>query len=163
MNPGLEDAIRRRCEARDWQAAATEAVAGYGDEVYGFLVARLRGEDQASEAFAQTCEDLWCGLEQFAWRCSFRTWIYALARHAAARLERSPHEQSGRRITLSKLSEIAERVRSRTQPYLRTEVKDRLAALQAELGADDQTLLILRINRNLEWGEAAIVLGEVSA
>jgi DNA-directed RNA polymerase specialized sigma24 family protein len=61
---------------------------------------------------------------------------------------------------LSKMSEVAERVRSRTLPHLRTEVKDRFAELREELDPDDQALLILRINRKLSWNEIAHVMAE---
>jgi len=153
----LEDEIQSLRDAGRLRDAATKAVEGYGPEVLGFLVTLLRDENSANEVFSQTCEDLWKGLERFEGRSSLRTWFYVLARHAAARFRRAPHRRPGRRAGLSEVSEIAERVRSRTQPHLRTEVKDRFAAIRNALPEDDRALLVLRVDRKLSWSEIAHV------
>lgn len=129
----------------------------YRDEVYSFLCARLGSESDAHEVFAQTSEDLWRGISTFRWECSFRTWLYTLARHASIRFERSPANQAGRRQSLSRAPEPIDRERSRTRPYLRTDAKDRLAALRATLSPDEQSLLTLRIDRGLSWEEVSRV------
>ena len=153
----LEDEIQSLRDAGRLRDAATKAVEGYGPEVLGFLVTLLRDENSANEVFSQTCEDLWKGLDRFEGRSSLRTWFYVLARHAAARFRRAPHRRPGRRAGLSEVSEIAERVRSRTQPHLRTEVKDRFAAIRNALPEDDRALLVLRVDRKLSWSEIAHV------
>jgi RNA polymerase sigma-70 factor (ECF subfamily) len=153
----LEGEIQSLRDAGRLRDAATKAVEGYGPEVLGFLVTLLRDENSANEVFSQTCEDLWKGLERFEGRSSLRTWFYVLARHAAARFRRAPHRRPGRRAGLSEVSEIAERVRSRTQPHLRTEVKDRFAAIRNALPEDDRALLVLRVDRKLSWSEIAHV------
>lgn len=134
--------------------AVSLAIESYGDEVYGFLASRLRDDDLAADAFSQVCEDLLKSIVAFEWRCSMRTWIYKLAHSAAARAVRS----AGRRVPLSQVSEVADRVASRTREYLQTRVKDGFAALREELPPDDQTLLILRVDRELDWNEVAEVL-----
>jgi len=105
-------------------------------------------------------EDLWRGIKSFGWRCSFRTWLYTLARHAISRFKRAPHQRAGRNIPVSQVSELVDRVRTRTLPHLRTEIKDRFAALRETLEPDDQTLLILRVNRGLSWEEVARVMAD---
>lgn len=157
MSAGAEQAIRDACERRDWAAAVTAALSAYEVEVYSFLCARLRSEADAHEVFAQLREDLWRGLEGFEWRCSFRTWLYTLARSAAVRFERSPVNQGARWRPMSQVTEPAAAERSRTRPYLRTDVKDRFAALRSSLSADEQTLLVLRIDRGMDWEEVARV------
>jgi RNA polymerase sigma-70 factor (ECF subfamily) len=107
-------------------------------------------------------EDLWSGLARFGWRCSMRTWAYALARNAANRYASSPHNRGSRNLGLSQseqLSEIVERDRSTTQVHLRTEIKDRFRALREQLDLDDQMLLILRIDRDMTWRDIAIAMG----
>ena len=88
-----------------------------------------------------------------------RTWLYTLARHARARLERSPHRRAARRASTSALSDAEAEVRSRTRPWLRTEVKDRFSALRDELPEDDRSLLVLRVDRRMGWDDIARVLG----
>lgn len=157
-----EERIRELSRAGSVDAAITLAVEAYGAEVYGFLVSRLRDEDLAGDAFAQACEDLCVSIRSFEWRCSMRTWMYKLARSAAAREKRGLHPRAGLGVPLSQVSEVADRVATRTREYLRTEVKDGFAALREELSPEDQTLLILRVDRRLEWIEVAEILSDHS-
>jgi RNA polymerase sigma-70 factor (ECF subfamily) len=154
----LEGQIHRLREERDFEGAATRALEGYGPELFGFLVALLRNKQDAADVFSQTCEDMWVGLPRFEGRCSMRTWLYGLARHAAARFRRSPHRRAGRRVALSQVSHLAERVRTATLHYLRTDAKNRFAAIRDSLDDDDRTLLVLRVDRGMHWDEIARVL-----
>lgn len=142
----------------DLSQAATVALEVYGPEVLGFLASYLHDEDLAREAFSQTCEDLWRGLPTFEGRSSVRTWLYVLARGAAARTLRSPHLRRGRFASLTAAEALAEQLRSRTAPFQRSEVKDRVAALRASLDPDDRALLVLRVDRGLSWAEVAAVM-----
>lgn len=160
MSDEIEGAVRARCDAGDFDGAATAALRGYGEEIYSFLIARLRSEDQAADVFSQTCEDLLRSLETFEWRCSLRTWFYRLARSAATRYERSPMNQRRRRVALSQISEAADQVRSRTMVHLRSEVKDGFRKLREKLDSDEQMLLVLRVDRDLGWNEIAQILAE---
>jgi RNA polymerase sigma-70 factor, ECF subfamily len=160
MSEEIEAAVHSHHAAGRLDAALTAALDGYGEEVYGFLVSRLRDEDVAADVFSQACEDLWQSLGRFEWRCAMRTWMYRLARSAAVRHERSPANRAGRRLRLSQVSELADRLRSRTHEVQRTEIKDRFAELRAELAADDQALLTLRVDRGLEWNDIARVLAD---
>jgi RNA polymerase sigma-70 factor (ECF subfamily) len=53
---------------------------------------------------------------------------------------------------------FAEQARSRTRTWMRTETKDRLTRIRESLPPADQTLLVLRIDRGLEWNELARIL-----
>ncbi len=158
---GLEQRIRALCEAGDKKRAATLLLEGYGREVFGFLVARLRDREAASDVFSQFTEDLWRGLEGFRWQCSARVWSYTLARHAASRYIDDVRRRRGRNVPLSRagpLSEIAERIRTGTRAGAQTEARSRIAQLRESLPVDDQTLLILRVNRKLGWREIAQIM-----
>lgn len=154
----LEQRIQSLLEKGDHHAAATLAVQGYGPEVFGFLVAFVRDPRDASEIFSQTCEDLWVGLPRFERKSSMRTWMYSIARHAAARVRRSPHRRPGRHVALSQVSELAMRVRTETLRYLRSEAKDLFAPIRDSLDEDDRALLVLRVDRGMAWKEIARVL-----
>jgi RNA polymerase sigma-70 factor (ECF subfamily) len=52
------------------------------------------------------------------------------------------------------------RVRTETSEYLRSEARDRVAALRSSLSEDERTLLTLRIDRGLSFREITEVLGE---
>lgn len=139
----------------DLRAAAVLSVEAYGPELLGFLVTFLHDQNDANEVFSQACEDLWSGLAGFDGRSSLRTWFYVLAHHAASRFRRSPHRDPRRRVPLSQMAEIAEQVRSRTLPHLRTDVKDRFASIRDALGEDDRALLVLRVDRDMSWNDIA--------
>jgi RNA polymerase sigma-70 factor, ECF subfamily len=156
----LEREIRALWDAGRFEDAATCAMRGYGPQVYGFLVARLRSEDRADDVFAQLGEDLWRGIESFRWQAAFSTWMYTLARHAAHRFERTPQNQGRRHTTVSRLTDAMERVRTETRPYLKTDIKDRFAELRDALSPDERTLLVLRVNRQLAWKDIAHVMSE---
>jgi RNA polymerase sigma-70 factor, ECF subfamily len=137
--------------------AATKVLETYGSELFGFLVNMVKSESDAGEVFSQTAEDLWKGLPNFGFRCSLRTWIYVLGRHAVSRYKRSPWNKGDRRGGDSRIQSLADIARSRTQPWQQTEIKDRFAAIRATLDDEDRTLLTLRIDRNMAWEDVARV------
>lgn len=137
----------------------------YGPEVLGFLVTLLRDQADAWDAFGQASEDFWKGLPKFAGRSTMKTWFYALARNAAFRLKRSPHYK--RRVAMSELSaevaEIAQRVRTCTGLHLRSEVKAEVAAIRDELNEADRAILVLRVDRDMDWLDVARVMSNDGA
>ncbi len=159
----LEARIRAACDARDHEGALTLALAGYGPELTGFLAARMRSEDDAADVFAVLAEDMWKGLPSFRFDASFRTWAYCLARRAAARFHRGPGRKAARAVPLSQASLVAQlehQVREQTAEYQKTTMKDRLHALREQLDDEDRLLLVLRVDRGLDWGEIARVVAD---
>lgn len=154
----VEARIREAAQASRWSDAVTIALREYGDELLGYLVAMTRSETDAGDAFSIFAEDLWKGLPKFRWECMFRTWAYGLARHAVARIKRDPHRRRARPLDDAHVEALVAELRSRTATFLRTETKDKIARLRAALEPDDQSLLILRINRGLAWRDIARVL-----
>lgn len=154
MGVELEAELGALIRAKQLDKAATRALKSYGPELYGFLVSFLGSEADAAEVFSQVGEDLWKGLPSFGLGCSVRTWLYVLARHAAARFRRSAWN---RRTGDSRLESLVELARTRTQPWLQTAVKDRFRALRDALDPDDRSLLVLRVDRKLSWEEVARV------
>jgi RNA polymerase sigma-70 factor (ECF subfamily) len=159
----LEQQIRAYFEAGDMKRAATTLLQTYGREILGFLVGRLRDRDAASDVFSLFTEDLWKGLAGFRWQSSARVWAYALARHAASRYVEDLQKRRKRQQPLSRagpLSAIEQKIRTVTLAAARTEARSRIAQLRESLPIDEQTILILRVNRNLDWKEIAQVMTE---
>lgn len=157
----LERDIRDRLAQGDHAGAATLAVRGYGAEIFGFLYAFHRDEEDAAEVFSGFTERLWRDLGRFRGDSSFRTWAYALARHASLNYRRDVLRRARRQQALpddSGLLAVADAVRTATVTYLQTERRSRFAALRESLPREDQELLILRVDRGLEWNELASVL-----
>jgi len=165
MNGHAWDAVERRIRARfdagDLRGGVTVALQEYGPWLLGYLNVLVRDEDGAFEAFCEFSEDLWKGVARFRWESAFRTWAYRLAYHAAMRHLRSPHRRPGRNLPLSRvpdLSGLQEQVRSSTKEFRKTEVKDAFARLRETLTPEEQSLLTLRLDRNMRWEEVAGVM-----
>lgn len=159
--PQVERTVREHCDAQRWREATVAALEGYGPEILGYLVARTRDRDQADEVFAVFCEDVWKGLPKFAWAASFRTWAYRVAHNARARwLARTRRREHVPLSDAPQVFEAAQRVRTSTALHLRTEVKDAISQLRDALPEADRSLLILRVDRGLSWGEIAEIHDE---
>ena len=133
----------------------------HGSEIFGWMLASL-SETDAADAFSLFSEDLWKSLGRYDARCSLRTWCYMLARHAVSRVARAARlaaPAGGEIVPLSqvRVSRIAAERRERTAHHLRTDVKARVRSLRAHLDADDQTLLVLRVDKDLAWRDISMV------
>ena len=156
----LEQEIGRHLDAGDLAAAATAALEGYGPQILGYLAVVLRSEEDAGEVFGRFAEELWKAIGGFRREASFRTWSHRVAWSCARRFLEDPYRRLGRRLLTQEVSGLAERVRSSTAPYLREAVQGRVALLRKDLTAEEQTLLVLRLDRKLGWREVALVLAE---
>jgi RNA polymerase sigma-70 factor, ECF subfamily len=145
--------------------ALATALATYGAELASFLAARAGDPTLAEEAFALLAEDLWRGLPSFRFDASVRTWAYVLARRALARAARAPARDGRKNVPLSQagvVDQLAHEARQRTIEYRRTTTKDRFAALRAQLTDDERELLVLRVDRALDWKDLARVLADAA-
>lgn len=159
----IDARLRTLLEAHAVDGAATLLVERYGGELRSYLAALASSPDLAADAYAQLCEDLWRGLPGFAFRSSARTWLYTLARHALAREARHPRRRRERNLPLSAAQHVAREeahLRAQTASYRRTTMKDRVQALRNKLAPEDRELLILRVDRGLDWVDVARVLAD---
>jgi RNA polymerase sigma-70 factor (ECF subfamily) len=162
----LDPRVRALCEAGDLRAAATAIFAILASDVLRVLMARFRDEQVTGEVFSRFAEDLWVALPSFQFRCSVRAWVFTLARNAGNRYLAREVKKERRAVPLSDapLAGELERVRTATLAHLRTENKDRVSELRAQLSEEDQLVLTLRIDRGLDFREIALVtLGDVDA
>jgi RNA polymerase sigma-70 factor (ECF subfamily) len=160
MTPGmtLDARVRALLTGGRCSDAAALAIRELGPQVLAYVSSLVRSESDAREIFAQFAEDLWKGLPQFRGEASLRGWAYRIAWHATARYARDPYRQRGRRLETHEASALAAEVL--TTVGQEAWCADRIATLRAGLAPDDQTLLILRVNRGLSWREVAHVMAE---
>jgi RNA polymerase sigma-70 factor (ECF subfamily) len=147
--------------ARGDHATAAEVILReYGPQILGYIASVVRSDGDAGDVFSQFTEDLWRGLPGMRRECPVRVWAYRIAWHAAARFLRDPYRQRGRRLETTELSRIAEEIRSSVL-HGREEVRRQgIERLRAMLSPEEQTLLVLRLDRGLSWREVSIVLEE---
>ena len=147
----IQTDLRSSTTPRDPSVAATQ-IGGDAAKGLGWAAGSLNRVTQYS--------DLWRGLPGFRWEASLRTWCYRLARHALARVRRDPARRRNQPLPSQQLGELAAQIHSRTADHLRTAVKDRVRELRLRLSPEDQTILILRVDRDLAWRDIAAVLGD---
>jgi RNA polymerase sigma-70 factor (ECF subfamily) len=157
----IEERIRGACEGGRHDEAATLIIEHYGPAVLGFLAGWMGDREAAREAFSMFCEDLWSGLPRFEWRCTAQGWAYTLARNAGRRHAKAEQRKHNRLTPLSgRTSALVERLASSTEPYLKSDFKDRFEALREHLPADDRLLLFLRSGRQLAFRDIVFVMAE---
>jgi RNA polymerase sigma-70 factor (ECF subfamily) len=156
----LEQRIAESLSAADWNAATTLVLEGYGQEVAAFLCA-LNGVENGDEVFSLFAEAVWRSAPAFERRCSARTWAYAIARRVSQQHKRTTRRRRKRFEPFAEIPELAQteaRVRTQTLSFLRTSARDKLMVLRDQLPAEDQVLLMLRVDRKLAWEDLAVVL-----
>ncbi|MGH1348384.1 MAG: RNA polymerase sigma factor [Nannocystales bacterium] len=157
-----ESELREAWDAKAFDRAATMALDRYGSELLGYLHAMARPPLEPDDLFSELCERLWKNLPDFQWKSSLRTWSYVIARNLLRSGIRAARGPRGRvdAFSSSEVSKLADRVRSTTPRHVRTQAKDRLQQIREALDPDEQSLLILRVDRNMSWGSIAEVLAD---
>ena len=123
--------------------------------------AALDDRDTAADVFSQACEDLLRTFATFRHQCSYRTWVYALARTAMRRHFDDLHVR--RREPLVSSLELEAARRTTTAAFLKSEWKDRFRALRDALSPEDRALLVLRVDRDMAWDDIVTVWNEQAA
>ncbi|MFT3706938.1 MAG: sigma-70 family RNA polymerase sigma factor [Archangium sp.] len=156
IDAAVETRIGAALARRDLELAATEVVGGYGPQIFGFLRGTLPIAD-ADDAFSIWCESLWTQLPAFRGASSVFTWAYRIAIGAAH--DARAHKRLVR-LSTGAMQALAAEVRSTTARHLKRESSEQLQRLRAQLDHDEQTLLVLRIDRDLAWKDIAEILDE---
>ena len=151
-----EERIRALLAAGNERAAATDAMRSFGPKILGYLRSILRDEADAGDAFSVWAEHLWRGIATFRGESAFRTWAFRVAYNAALNVRTVAWRRLGRPLETGEASRLALEIR--TQTAVREErQRTRLDEIRAQLTAEEQTLLTLRIDQQLSWDEIAVV------
>jgi RNA polymerase sigma-70 factor, ECF subfamily len=159
----VEDRVAALLAAGAPADAATAIVRGYGPGILGWLAALLGDDEAAREVFSAFGEELWRALPRFERRSSAKTWAYAIAWNCARRWRRTRARRRTRPLRDSEYSKIAASVAEASRTFARTAAGRRLDALRRTLSDEEQALLVLRLDREMEWRDIARVLGEKGA
>lgn len=154
---GREAGIQALCERHAYNEAIEQTLEVYGAELSRFTFAVLRRSDLAHDAFSSVWEKVWKNLAKFRWESSLRMWLYRIARNECMELLRSRARRE-ELVSQPVPSDAAQAERSRTNPWLRTEVKEKFRALREQLSVEERMLLQLKVDQNLPWTDVALIL-----
>jgi RNA polymerase sigma-70 factor (ECF subfamily) len=118
----------------------------------------VRDHEEAEDVFALFAENVWRGLPGWEARASARAWAYRVAWNAATRSFRDPWRRRRAQLRLSAASRLAAAVMTTSRRNLEAR-KDRLDALRQTLTQEEQSLLVLRVDRGLSWNDVAEAMG----
>jgi RNA polymerase sigma-70 factor (ECF subfamily) len=141
-------------DAQRYDDATTLTIRGYGPELLAFLHSRLKDLNAARETFSWLAEDLWRGMPGFQRKSTIRTWVYAIARNAAHRY--ADRELRARWVSVP-ISEVSRASALAVQLPSTHGQSERVARLRAQLDEEEQTLLTMRLDKQLPWREVALV------
>jgi RNA polymerase sigma-70 factor (ECF subfamily) len=153
----LDEQVRELLDREDHRGAASLVLHGLGPPILGYLEAIVRDPDDARDVFQLFAEELWRALPGWRGEGSLRAFSYRLAWRAHARFRRDAWHKRRQHLRTTMASRIAASVAS-NESRLPGGRKDRLARLRESLTPEEQTLLILRLDRDLSWDEVAEVL-----
>jgi RNA polymerase sigma-70 factor (ECF subfamily) len=161
MAASLDERVLALLASGRHDEAATVALEALGPEILGYLCA-LFGEDDGRDAFSRFAEDLWRGLHTWRGEGSLRAWAYRVAWNAARRIRRDAYRR--RRVTLpsSAASRLAASIASSSGDVCGGR-RERFRRLRKALSPEEQSLLILHVDRGLGWDEVAAILGKDAA
>jgi DNA-directed RNA polymerase specialized sigma24 family protein len=120
----------------------------HGPELFGFLVAVVDDVEGAAVVYADVSRRVATELETFRWRYPLRTWLYAVARRELRerRLRRRLPPQPPANVDDGRVAASAPCAPS----------TGAIAAIRRALSEEEREILILRVDRQLDWLELAI-------
>src|SRR5438105_3513848 len=104
----VEQEIAACLDRGDLRGAATHVLRGHGPGLLGYLMALLRDEAMAREAFSQLGEEIWKSIGAFRRESACRTWAYKLAWHTASRLRRDARRRRTRPLADGEAAALVE-------------------------------------------------------
>jgi RNA polymerase sigma factor (sigma-70 family) len=146
----------------DWSGAVEAAFRGYGEEVLRYIVTLLRdrnradGPDLASELFLALLERR----SQFQRRSPFRGFMYGIARNLAISALRGASRRPAVSLDAAPAGALVREVRDSTNEWQKTTTRDALAEVRAGLDVEEQTLLVLIVDRKLSSAEVAQAMSD---
>jgi RNA polymerase sigma-70 factor (ECF subfamily) len=156
----LEERVATLCARGEYGAATEAIVRDLGPGLCGYLIAVLRDDDAAQDVLADVAVHVLTALPRFRGDSTVRTWTYRIAWRTAMRnRRRGPQHRRAVELRSSLAEQLVAEVRQSTAAYRRAATLQWLERIRAELTPADQSLLTLRLDRDMSWSEVAQVMG----
>jgi RNA polymerase sigma-70 factor (ECF subfamily) len=126
----------------------------YHEAIYRFCRRRLRDDDLAEDAAAQTFANALAGWPRFRGdEAMLRSWLFTIAYHVVADHHRGDHDDE----PLEASGDLLDEARSIEEQVADADAEDRLLALLAELPGDQRGVVELRLS-GFKGAEIAAVM-----
>ena len=152
-----DEQVARLVSAGNTRQAATLVIQTHGPAVFRYLSALLREEGAVDDAFSLFGEWVWRGIANFRGEAPLRSWALGVAWNAAQRVRDEAWQKHRARLSTGFASRLVAKIRT-TSPGTLERRAEGLDRLRGELAAEDQNLLVLRLDQELAWEEIAVVL-----
>ena len=155
-----EELAKRALTEGDREAALTLLMATYGDEIYRHCRQVVGDRDMASDVHQTVFVQAYRDLPRFDGRASFRTWLYAIARHRcldALKIRRRRRLRFLLGVPVVERPDPTPDARDRMERHAQTQAMDR--ALE-RLKPNVRIAVLLRYREDMSFEEMAEVCGE---
>jgi RNA polymerase sigma-70 factor (ECF subfamily) len=153
-----EEQLQLLCEQGDFEEATKQAIRTFGPEIFGWLCSITKQRSISEDVCQQFCIELWRGLPSFRWEGSLRVWSYRVAWRELIRAQQSQKRRKEEHLPTSQFLLLKQEVSSIHENINAKQVKSRLVELRQELPEELQSLLVLRIEREISFAEIAGIL-----
>jgi RNA polymerase sigma-70 factor (ECF subfamily) len=154
----LDQEVQVYLRADDLEAAAARVIDACGPAILGYLRVALGSESVAQQAFTAFSSAVWQKLGRYRGAWEIRLWAYRLAFQCAIQQRRAVRSKQ---LNPDRSGETRRRAlgRTRTATAESMALTEHAELLRRELSIAEQTLLTLRLDKQLSWSEIALVLG----
>jgi len=143
----LDTHIRELLERGELAGAVSALLDAHGADVFGFVLGVLDNARRARVAYAGVAKHVSTELEHFQWKCSPKVWLYSLAHRELAGRRTHVEPDETKRVAAGEIRRLL----------------GVIEAVRSGLTEEERELLILRLDRQLDWHTLAIIqLGETA-
>ena len=133
---------------------------GHGHHIYAWLRGVMKDDHDADEVFNEFFLAVFEDIGSYRGDGPLKSWLYRVARNTAHTFWRNRNQR--REVPLGVDDEVIQKARTSTKEWKKSTVKDAFQLLRLELSEEEQTLLILRVDRDMDWEDVARVFIDVN-
>lgn len=156
MNESHEEALIRRCQAKDKQAFGT-LVEHYRNVLFGTAYLIMRDKGSAEDIVQEALVKIWKHLSSFRLKSSIKTWMLRVV------INEAKQQTRGKKLTMILLESVKQATGGTDEPeavLTRNEERRSLRYALDQLKPDQREAVVLRYYSDLTVPEIAAVTGE---
>jgi len=162
-DPGTaEQAVLALLERDDRRGALTALMRLYGDAIYRHCYGTLLDADLAADVHQTVFVEAWRDLPRFSGRSSFKTWLFAIARHRCLDALKIGRRRRSRFTTDDDAPEPADPARDAETDLAARSMLPPLENCLGGLRAESRTAVLLRFQESMSYEDMGKLTGELA-